>query len=88
MQVSEKHLEKVSYLVVVKILEARDLKGENSGGVNPYVEIECGTLPPQKTKTINKTSYAIWNQSFTFPDVKLNKFELESLELNLKVYDE
>ena len=62
MILTQKSLEKVSYLVVVKILEARDLKGQNSGGVNPYVQIECGPLEPQKTKTQFNTSTAIWNQ--------------------------
>ena len=37
----DQDLEKVTYLVVVKILEARDLKGDSSGGVNPYIKIEC-----------------------------------------------
>ena len=39
-------LRKISYLVVVKIHEARELKGENSGGLNPYVELRCANLPP------------------------------------------
>ena len=39
MLINEQDLKKTSYLVVVKILEARDLKGESTGGVNPYVKI-------------------------------------------------
>ena len=88
MNISEKSLEKVSYLVVVKILEARDLKGESTGGVNPYVKITCGNLEAQQTKTIEKTAYPIWNQPFTFPDLKLNEYELETLELNFNVFDQ
>jgi len=72
----------------VKVLEARDLKGDSSGGVNPYVKISCGNLEQQQTKTIEKTAYAIWNQSFTFPDLKMNKYELETFELNLEAYDQ
>lgn len=70
----DQDLEKVTYLVVVKILEARDLKGDSSGGVNPYIKIQCADLEPQQTKTIEKTAYAIWNQSFTFPSVQMNKY--------------
>ena len=83
---NEQDLEKTSYLVVVKVLEARDLKGEAST-VNPYVKITCGNLEPQQTRTIEKTSYAIWNQSFTFPDLHMNKWELETFELNFECYD-
>ena len=85
---AEQDLEKVGYLVVVKILEARDLKGDNAGGISPYVKVSCGNLESQQTKTVFKAAQPVWNQSFTFPDLKLNKFELESLELNLEVYDQ
>ena len=80
-------MEKISYLVVVKVLEARDLKGESST-TNPYVKITVGNLEPQQTRTIEKTSYAIWNQSFTFPDLRLNKWELETLEISFEVCDQ
>lgn len=81
----DQDLEKTSYLVKVKVLEARDLKGESSGGVNPYVNINVGNLDPQKTKTIMRSSNAIWNQPFTFPDLRMNKLELETLEINFEV---
>ena len=41
----ERDLQKTSYLVVVKVLEARELKGESST-INPYVKITCGNLEP------------------------------------------
>lgn len=74
--------------MVVKVLEARDLKGESSGDVNPYVQITCGNLEPQKTKTIQQTANCIWNQSFTFPDLMMNRMELETFELNFEVQDQ
>lgn len=82
----DRDLVKTTYLVVVKVLEARELKGETMS-VNPYVKITCGNLEPQQTKTIEKTSYAIWNQSFTFSDLHMNKWELETFELNFEVHD-
>lgn len=30
----------------------------------------------------------MWNQSFTFPDLKLNRYELENLELIFEAYDQ
>ena len=47
MNIPDSSLKKVQYLVVVKILEARDLKGDNTGGINPYVRIRCGNLEEQ-----------------------------------------
>ena len=43
---TDQALEKISYAVNVKILEARELKGESSGGLNPFVKITCGNLEP------------------------------------------
>ena len=37
---------------------------------------------------MENTAFAIWNQSFTFPDLLLNKYELETFELNLQVFDQ
>lgn len=50
----------MSYLVVVKILEARGLKGDSAGGVHPYVKISCGNLPVQQTRKMD-SAIALWN---------------------------
>lgn len=34
-----------------------------------------------------KTNSAVWNQSFTFSELMMNQYELESFELNYHLYD-
>jgi len=76
------------YLVQVTVIEARYLKGLDSGGTSdPYVKITCGSLAPQVTVQREKTNEAIWNQSFTFKGLMMNEYELETWELYFEVYD-
>jgi hypothetical protein len=77
------------YLVQVTVIEARYLKGLDSGGTSdPYVKITCGNLAPQVTVQREKTNEAIWNQSFTFKGLMMNEYELETWELYFEVYDQ
>jgi len=66
-------MDETSYLVGVSVLEARDLQGKDGNTCNPFVQITCGDLHPQVTFKNEKTNSAVWNQSFTFPDLKMNK---------------
>lgn len=64
------------------------MRGSDTGGVSPFIMLKCGNLPAQKTFANVKTSSAVWNQSFTFPELHLNKYELETSELVFEAYDE
>lgn len=81
-------MEKKEYLVGVKIIEGRNLKGKDTGGTSDlYVKVRCANLDAQKTKTKKKSVNAVWNQSFTFPHLLINQYELETLELIIEVFD-
>lgn len=81
-------MEKKEYLVGVTILEARDIKGLDGGGTSdPFVRITCGNLDAQVTRTVYKTNSAVWNQSFTFNQLHMNQYELESFELIFQLID-
>lgn len=59
----------------------------SKGTSDPYVKITCGNLASQVTVQKEKTSIAIWNQSFTFKQLVMNDYELETWELSFEVYD-
>lgn len=81
-------MEKREYLVGVTIIEARNLRGLDSGGTSdPFVKILCAGLPPQVSMKKFQTNAVVWNQSFTFPGLMMNQYELETFELILEVYD-
>ena len=81
-------MEKKEYLVGVTIIESRSLKGLDSAGTSdPFVKIRCANKPVQVTQKSYKTNSVVWNQSFTFPGVTMNQYELETFELILEVYD-
>jgi hypothetical protein len=62
---------KKEYLVQVTVMEARHLKGKDASGTSdPFVKITVGNLPPQVTTTAKASTSAVWNQSFTFTNVK------------------
>ena len=80
--------ERKEYLVQVTVIEGRHLKNLGTKGTSdPYVKITCGNLSPQVTIQKEKTSIAIWNQSFTFKQLMMNEYELETWELFFEVYD-
>ena len=81
-------LAKVEYLVGATVIEGRGLKGKDSQGTSdPFVKIHCANAGTQITEKLYETNNAVWNQSFTFEKVLLNKLELETMELVFEVYD-
>ena len=74
--------------MVVSVIEGRYLKGLDSGGTSdPYIKIICGNLEPQVTVPKEKTTAAVWNQTFTFRNLLMNEYELETWELLFEAYD-
>jgi Ca2+-dependent lipid-binding protein len=81
-------MEKKEYLVGVTIIEGRKLSGKDAAGTSdPFVKITCANMPQQVTQRKYETNATVWNQSFTFPGVLMNQYELETFELILEVYD-
>ncbi len=81
-------MEKKEYLVGLTVIEGRQLIGKDSSGTSdPFVKITCANLDPQVTLRKNETNTAVWNQSFTFPELKMNSYELEFFELIIEVFD-
>lgn len=80
-------LAREEYLCQITIVEARHLASEEaSGSVDPFVKITCGNLPPQATTCETATTNPCWGQSFTFSDLKLTEYQLETFELTVEVY--
>jgi hypothetical protein len=52
-------------------------KDERSGSSNPFVRVHCAYLESQITTKRENMTNAVWNQSFSFVDLKLNRYELE-----------
>ncbi|CAI2387752.1 unnamed protein product [Moneuplotes crassus] len=81
-------LKKVEYLVGATVIEGRGLTGKDRGGTSdPFVKVSCANSDTQISQRLYSTNNAVWNQSFTFEKVLLNKLELESMELVYEVYD-
>ena len=71
----------------ITIVEARHLISEESSGtVDPFVKITCGNAPPQATTCETATTNPCWGQSFTFSDLKLTDYQLETSELIVEVF--
>lgn len=61
------------YLCQVTVIEARNLKINNSTGMaDPFVRITVANLPPQITNPLEERTSGQWSQSFTFTGVCLN----------------
>lgn len=72
----------------VRILEARDIKGKDAGNTSdPYVRLKCANLESQVSRMHSQTNNAVWNQSFTFNELKMNQGELETFELIFQLCD-
>ena len=55
-------MEKKEYLVGVKVIEARNLRGLDYGGTSdPFVKLRCAGSDPQVTLTKFATNTAVWN---------------------------
>lgn len=82
-------MEKKEYLVGVTVIEARKLraKDQSTATSDPFVKITCGNSPPQVTQKRFSTNAVVWNQSFTFPGLMMNQYELETFELIFEVFD-
>jgi Ca2+-dependent lipid-binding protein len=61
------------YLCQVTVIEARNLKINNSTGMaDPFVRITVANLPPQITNPLAEQTSGAWNQSFTFTGVSVD----------------
>ena len=81
-------MEKREYLVGVSIIEGRNLMGKDAAGTSdPFVKITCANLAPQVTMRKYSANTVVWNQSFTFSELFMNQYELETFELIVEVYD-
>lgn len=79
---------KVEYLVSATVIEGRGLKGKDSQGTSdPFVKIYWANWDPQISTRLYETNNAVWNQTFIFDKVSLNRLELETMELIFEVYD-
>jgi hypothetical protein len=82
-----------SHTVVVKLTEPRELaSGDKSGNSDPYAVFELvdqATAKPlrksrkHKTKTVKKTLFPIWDEEFTWLDVR----DTNSVAVKVTVYD-
>ena len=73
------NFKKQEYLAQVTIMEATEIKGKDSSGTSDvFVKITIANLPSQVTTTAKSSTSAVWNQSFTFTNVKNN--------MNLNLY--
>ena len=80
-------LERRQYLLGVRIIEGRCFVGKDAAGTSdPYVKVKAAGQVQQTSKKYEVNS-ATWNQALTFPGLMMNKYELETFELNLEVYD-
>ena len=78
----------MDYLVGATVIEGRGLKGKDSQGTSdPFVKVYWANADPQISTRLYETNNAVWNQSFTFEKISLNKLELETMELLFEVYD-
>lgn len=60
------------YLCQVTVIEARNLKINNSTGMaDPFVRITVANLPPQITNPLQERTSGQWSQSFTFSGVPI-----------------
>lgn len=79
---------KKEYLCQVTIIEARELTTEDpTETCDPFVKVTCGNLLSQATTCEESSTNPCWNQSFTFSDLHLTEYELETWELKIEVYD-
>ena len=81
-------LRKIEYLVGATVIEGRNFAGKDAQGTSdPFVKIHCANSDTQISQRLYSTNNAVWNQSFTFEKVLLNKFEFETMELIFEVFD-
>ena len=80
-------LERKEYLVGITIIEGRNIQGKDSAGTSdPFLKVRCADQVQQTQKKYEQNS-AVWNQSITFTGIHMNKYELETFELILELYD-
>ena len=81
-------MERQAYQVGASVIEARELTVRNASGTsNPFVKIHCAYADPQITGCVKAMNSAVWNKTFSFTDLKMNRHELEQFELIFEVYD-
>jgi hypothetical protein len=79
---------KKEYLCQVTVIEARELSMEDpTETCDPFVKVTCGNLPSQATTCEEANTNPCWNQSFTFSNLNLTEYELETWELKIELYD-
>jgi hypothetical protein len=79
---------KKEYLCQVTVIEARELsRSDMATACDPFVRVTCGDLEPQATTCETSTTNPCWAQSFTFSDLQLTDYELETWELKFEAFD-
>ncbi|EGR29194.1 hypothetical protein IMG5_161100 [Ichthyophthirius multifiliis] len=74
--------------MILTIIEARNLISNSSDGSDPFVKITVANLTSQVTDMKSNANTVVFNQSFTFKDLKLNKIEFENQEILIQVFDQ
>ncbi|EGR34566.1 hypothetical protein IMG5_007260 [Ichthyophthirius multifiliis] len=74
--------------ITVTIIEARNLISSSADGSDPFIKITVANLAPQVTDMKNNANTVVFNQSFTFTNLRLSDVEFEGTEILIQAFSQ